>query len=97
MEWPEGEEYAPPEDAKYIIEALLVQHPLERLGSGGSSEIKDNPFFNFLNWDSLLRQKAEFVPQLDNEDDTSYFDSKSGDVVRGGVHLIFITKFLDIA
>ena len=25
----------------------------------------------------MLREKAEFVPQLDGEEDTSYFDSKS--------------------
>lgn len=37
--------------------------------------MKDHPYFCGLDWTSLLRQKAEFVPQLDNEDDTSYFDS----------------------
>lgn len=33
-------------------------------------------FFLGLDWNGLLRQKAEFIPQLETEDDTSYFDSK---------------------
>lgn len=56
--------------------ALLQQSPRERLGTGGSHEVKDHPYFYGVNWNSLLRQKAEFVPQLSNEEDTSYFDSK---------------------
>lgn len=34
-------------------------------------------FFLGLDWNGLLRQKAEFIPQLETEDDTSYFDSMS--------------------
>lgn len=32
-------------------------------------------FFLGLDWNGLLRQKAEFIPQLETEEDTSYFDS----------------------
>lgn len=39
--------------------------------------MKQNPFFTDLDWNGLLRQKAEFIPQLESEDDTSYFDSTS--------------------
>lgn len=39
--------------------------------------MKQHPFFTELDWNSLLRQKAEFIPQLESEDDTSYFDSTS--------------------
>ena len=28
-----------------------------------------------VDWDGLLRQKSEFIPALDDEEDTSYFDS----------------------
>lgn len=42
--------------------------------------MKQHQFFHNLDWNSLLRQKAEFIPQLESEDDTSYFDSEcSGD------------------
>lgn len=37
--------------------------------------MKQHPFFLALDWAGLLRHKAEFVPQLEAEDDTSYFDS----------------------
>lgn len=41
--------------------------------------MKQHQFFHNLDWNSLLRQKAEFIPQLESEDDTSYFDSTSSD------------------
>lgn len=45
--------------------------------AGSAFEVKQHPFFTELDWNSLLRQKAEFIPQLESEDDTSYFDSMS--------------------
>ncbi|XP_051974489.1 microtubule-associated serine/threonine-protein kinase 4-like [Xyrauchen texanus] len=77
INWPEGED-APPSDSQELITLLLRQNPLERLGTaGGAYEVKHHPFFNSLDWNSLLRQKAEFIPQLESEDDTSYFDTRS--------------------
>eukprot|EP00061_Rhincodon_typus_P014373 g41352.t1 len=40
----------------------------------GAYEVKQHNFFRGLDWNGLLRQKAEFIPQLESEDDTSYFD-----------------------
>uniref|UniRef100_A0A3Q2XQJ2 non-specific serine/threonine protein kinase n=1 Tax=Hippocampus comes TaxID=109280 RepID=A0A3Q2XQJ2_HIPCM len=74
--WPEGDD-ALPMDAQDMITHLLRQSPLERLGTGGASEVKQHAFFVGLDWNGLLRQKAEFIPQLDSEDDTSYFDTRS--------------------
>uniref|UniRef100_A0A8C9I801 non-specific serine/threonine protein kinase n=1 Tax=Piliocolobus tephrosceles TaxID=591936 RepID=A0A8C9I801_9PRIM len=71
--WPEGDE-ALPADAQDLITRLLRQSPLDRLGTGGTHEVKQHPFFLALDWAGLLRHKAEFVPQLEAEDDTSYFD-----------------------
>lgn len=45
------------------------------LPTGGAFEVKEHPFFTELDWNSLLRQKAEFIPHLESEEDTSYFDS----------------------
>ena len=75
IEWPE-EEFAPPDDAKDIILQLLQQNPMDRLGLGGAHEVKEHEFFAGVDWDGVLRQKAEFVPELENEEDTSYFDSE---------------------
>uniref|UniRef100_A0A8C4K275 non-specific serine/threonine protein kinase n=1 Tax=Dromaius novaehollandiae TaxID=8790 RepID=A0A8C4K275_DRONO len=74
--WPEGDE-ALPADAQDLITRLLRQCPLERLGTGGAHEVKHHSFFLHLDWNGLLRQKAEFIPQLESEDDTSYFDTRS--------------------
>ncbi|XP_017285982.1 microtubule-associated serine/threonine-protein kinase 1 isoform X2 [Kryptolebias marmoratus] len=74
--WPDGDE-ALPADAQSLISALLQTNPLVRLGTGGAFEVKEHSFFSGLDWNSLLRQKAEFVPHLESEEDTSYFDTRS--------------------
>nr|XP_044995251.1 microtubule-associated serine/threonine-protein kinase 1 [Jaculus jaculus] len=74
--WPEGEE-ALPADAQLLISSLLQTNPLVRLGAGGAFEVKQHSFFRDLDWTGLLRQKAEFIPHLESEDDTSYFDTRS--------------------
>ncbi|XP_051567514.1 microtubule-associated serine/threonine-protein kinase 2-like isoform X3 [Myxocyprinus asiaticus] len=74
--WPEGDD-ALPSDAQDLISKLLRQNPLERLGTGSAFEVKQHRFFTDLDWNGLLRQKAEFIPQLESEDDTSYFDTRS--------------------
>uniref|UniRef100_A0A4W5NNF0 non-specific serine/threonine protein kinase n=1 Tax=Hucho hucho TaxID=62062 RepID=A0A4W5NNF0_9TELE len=74
--WPEGED-ALPANAQDLITRLLRQSPLDRLGTGGTPEVKMHRFFVGLDWNGLLRQKAEFIPQLETEDDTSYFDTRS--------------------
>ncbi|XP_056442030.1 microtubule-associated serine/threonine-protein kinase 1-like [Gadus chalcogrammus] len=74
--WPDGEE-ALPADSEALISTLLQTNPLMRLGTGGAFEVKQHPFFSDLDWNSLLRQKAEFIPHLESEEDTSYFDTRS--------------------
>ncbi|XP_041127358.1 microtubule-associated serine/threonine-protein kinase 2-like isoform X5 [Polyodon spathula] len=74
--WPEEEDALPPE-AEDLISKLLRQNPMDRLGTGSAFEVKQHRFFSDLDWNSLLRQKAEFIPQLESEDDTSYFDTRS--------------------
>lgn len=76
IEWPDENDWPVQPEAKDIITALLHQSPRDRLGTSGSHEVKEHPYFYGVNWNSLLRQKAEFVPQLINDEDTSYFDSK---------------------
>lgn len=76
IEWPVGDE-ALPSEAQSLISALLQTNPLERLGTGGAFEVKQHSFFSGLDWNGLLRQKAEFIPHLESEEDTSYFDTRS--------------------
>ncbi|XP_051893520.1 microtubule-associated serine/threonine-protein kinase 3 [Pristis pectinata] len=74
--WP-SEEEALPSEAQDLISRLLRQNPRDRLGTGGALEVKQHGFFTRLDWNGLLRQKAEFIPQLESDEDTSYFDTRS--------------------
>ena len=80
LTWPDDDPIErPPPYAEDLIKKLLIFQPKRRLGSceqGGIDGVKLHPFFNGLDWNNLLRIKAEFVPQLEGEYDTSYFDSK---------------------
>ena len=40
------------------------------------AQVKLHPWFHGLDWASLARQKAAFVPMLDDAYDTSYFAPK---------------------
>lgn len=76
IEWPSDDDWPLPQEAKDLITQLLKRNPKERLGTGGSIEVKTHPFLRDVCWEDLLRQKAGFVPQLEDEEDTSYFDTR---------------------
>ncbi|XP_058108208.1 probable serine/threonine protein kinase IREH1 isoform X2 [Magnolia sinica] len=63
-------------EAEDLIDKLLAEDPHQRLGAKGASEVKQHPFFKDINWDTLARQKAAFVPASDSALDTSYFTSR---------------------
>ena len=78
--WPDADEDDIPQEAKDIIEGFLCIDPFCRLGvayCGGVMGVKEHPFFEGVDWRTLLLQKAEFIPSLEGEEDTSYFDSES--------------------
>ncbi|KAK1431489.1 hypothetical protein QVD17_07948 [Tagetes erecta] len=73
--WPMIPEEMSPEAAD-LIDQLLTEDPNQRLGARGSTEVKQHPFFRDINWDTLARQKAAFIPSFESELDTSYFTSR---------------------
>ncbi|KAI9380966.1 hypothetical protein POPTR_015G035600v4 [Populus trichocarpa] len=73
--WPRVPEEMSPE-AQDLIDRLLTEVPDQRLGAGGASEVKQHIFFKDINWDTLARQKAAFVPSSESALDTSYFTSR---------------------
>uniref|UniRef100_A0A0K0DS25 non-specific serine/threonine protein kinase n=1 Tax=Strongyloides stercoralis TaxID=6248 RepID=A0A0K0DS25_STRER len=76
-EFPEGDE-ALDSEAEDLIKMLLEKNPDERLGTfGGAVQVSSHSFFKTLDFNSLIRQKAEFMPKLQGEEDTSYFDTRS--------------------
>lgn len=73
--WPGVPEEMSPE-AQDLIDQLLTEDPNQRLGARGATEVKQHPFFRDINWDTLARQKAAFVPASESAMDTSYFTSR---------------------
>ncbi|KAL7229553.1 hypothetical protein ACSBR2_008125 [Camellia fascicularis] len=68
-----------PEEMSYeaydLIDKLLIENPVQRLGATGAREVKQHFFFKDINWDTLARQKAMFIPSAAALD-TSYFMSR---------------------
>ncbi|XP_057482092.1 probable serine/threonine protein kinase IRE isoform X1 [Actinidia eriantha] len=44
-------------EAYELIDKLLIENPVQRLGATGANEVKQHPFFKDINWDTLARQK----------------------------------------
>ncbi|KAK4240333.1 hypothetical protein C8A03DRAFT_31559 [Achaetomium macrosporum] len=83
IHWPEEDEDEVSPEAKDLINKLLCSDPHQRLGANreekfqsGGEEIRNHPWFKDLNWDTLLQDEAQFVPQPENPEDTEYFDSR---------------------
>ena len=83
INWPEeAQELASPE-AIDLMNKLMTINPEQRLGANveekfpnGGAEIRSHPWFADVNWDTLLEDKAEFVPNPENPEDTEYFDAR---------------------
>jgi serine/threonine-protein kinase RIM15 len=84
IQWPDEADCEPmSEEAKDLINKLLCMDPKERLGanqdekySSGGEEIRSHAWFEGINWDSLLEDEAQFVPEPENPEDTEYFDAR---------------------
>lgn len=83
LHWPSEDEDEVSPEAKDLINKLLCVDPRERLGcnkdekfASGGEEIRNHPWFEGVNWDTLLEDEAQFVPQLENPEDTEYFDAR---------------------
>ena len=83
MDWPEGEE-ALSEEAVDCVEKLLCLDPALR---AKSASLKTHPFFAQLlvdedgggggDWAKLLSVTPPFVPTLDGDADTTYFEPRN--------------------
>lgn len=60
--------------AKDLICRLICDAPY-RLGTKrGIDEFKKHPFFEGIDWDNLATAQAPFIPELDSDTDTRYFE-----------------------
>ena len=82
------------EEAWDLINKLLTIDPEQRLGANGAAEVKAHPFFNGVNWGTLLEQEAVFIPKVKNDSDTSYFD---GSFFLFFFYVIFFDLFFEFS
>ncbi|XP_035523024.1 myotonin-protein kinase isoform X2 [Morone saxatilis] len=87
--------------ARSFITGLICEREV-RLGKKGSSDFRNNPFFCGLDWGSLHKLPAPFLPEVSDPTDTSNFDilddclsemetlSDVMDRAPVGVHLAFV-------
>ncbi|KAM4015071.1 microtubule-associated serine/threonine-protein kinase 3-like [Anomaloglossus baeobatrachus] len=73
---------APPLDAQNLIIELLRKNPVHRLGTGGANEIKCQPFLSDLDFENLLSQEPEYVPQRLSDPSDVYLSMVSEDEDR---------------
>jgi len=70
------------DDAKDLIQKLLVRHQTKRLGNkcGGSRCVKDHAWFKDVKWSCLTRKelKAPWLPTIKDPFDSSYFSAVDG-------------------
>jgi hypothetical protein len=58
-----------------LISKLRFLSPAEaRIGTDGIDQLKQHPFFKVIDWSNLLLTKPLFVPKLESDSDTIYFD-----------------------
>ncbi|XP_057354302.1 serine/threonine-protein kinase greatwall-like isoform X5 [Manis pentadactyla] len=71
--WPAGEEKLS-ENAQSAVEILLTIDDTMR---AGMKELKHHPLFSDVDWENLQHQTMPFIPQPDDETDTSYFEARN--------------------
>ena len=76
IDWPDPDVDDASPEAKDIMNRLMCTDQTERLGANGAEEVRKHPFFEGLNWETLLEEEPQFVPTPQNPEDTEYFDSR---------------------
>ncbi|TKS87449.1 Serine/threonine-protein kinase greatwall [Collichthys lucidus] len=71
--WPEEEEELSA-NSRNAIEILLTMDMTKR---AGLKELKCHPLFEGLDWENLQNQPMPFIPQPEDETDTSYFEARN--------------------
>jgi serine/threonine-protein kinase RIM15 len=64
------------QDARNFMERLLVFEPSKRLGIKGAKEVKEHSFFAAIEWEKVMQQEPQFVPQVTDPESTDYFDPR---------------------
>lgn len=63
-------------NAKDLICRLICDAPNRLGGKRGLQEFKEHPFFEGIDWDRMSTTPAPFIPKLESETDTRYFEDE---------------------
>jgi len=73
IDWPEGEEAL----SDNAVEAIMAFLRLEQEKRANGKTIKEYALMKDVCWDNILEKIAPFVPQPDNDADTTYFQTRN--------------------
>ncbi|KXG51936.1 CheY-like superfamily [Penicillium griseofulvum] len=83
INWPDDPEEYTSAESLDLMNKLMTLNPRDRIGANveekfpnGGAEICSHPWLSDINWDTLLEDKAQFVPNIENPEDTEYFDTR---------------------
>lgn len=83
INWPDDPEEYTSAESLDLMNRLMTLNPRDRIGANveekfanGGEEIRSHPWFSDINWDTLFEDKAQFVPNIVNPEDTEYFDAR---------------------
>ena len=83
IDWPEKDYSEVSDEAKDLMDKLMTIDPKKRLGSNmeekylsAGDEIRAHPWCHGINWNTLLEDEAQFIPNPENPEDTEYFDAR---------------------
>lgn len=62
--------------AKDLICRLICESQNRLGGRRGLEEFKEHPFFRGIDWDNLANATAPFIPELESDTDTRYFEDE---------------------
>ena len=75
IDWHEDEMEVSP-DARDLMERLMCSDPEKRLGTREPMKSRIIHSSNPLSWSKIREEQPSFIPQVEAEDDTTYFDGR---------------------
>ena len=69
-------------EAKDIMDRLMDPNPETRLGTKGSQEVKDHPFFKDIDWKELRKKEPPLIPRQTRFDTGKKIDIKLEEIFK---------------
>ncbi|TPX71930.1 hypothetical protein SpCBS45565_g00911 [Spizellomyces sp. 'palustris'] len=84
IDWHE-DDFELSQEARCLMESLMCTDIESRLGTKGAYEVKRHTFFRDMDWSTVMKEEASFVPNTKGMEDTDYFDDRG--ILEGGMDM----------